>query len=95
LPAFIEAGSTLETAFSPLVLLLHMSLIAAGVALAQLLLQPLEYGIAGTAVTAGLVIAVMVHKARSGMSPLPTPTGAWVLATAPLFALHQPLLGAW
>ena len=95
LPAFIEAGSTLETSFSPLVLFLHMVIIGGGVALAQLFLQPLEYGIAGTGVSAGLVIAMMVHKLRSSMSPMPSPAGMWMLGTAPLFALHQPLLGVW
>ena len=95
LATLAEAGDALETAFSPLVLLVHVALCGAGAALAQIFCQTSPFGISGTVVAAGLVVSLLVHQLRSGQPPRPTPTATCMLVLAPLFALHQPLLGIW
>lgn len=95
LATLAEAGEALETAFSPLVLLVHVAMCGAGAALAQISCQTSAVGISGTGVAAGLVVSLLVHQVRSGLPPRPTPTATWMLVLAPLLALHQPVLGIW
>ncbi|GAX83749.1 hypothetical protein CEUSTIGMA_g11174.t1 [Chlamydomonas eustigma] len=93
---FLEVGGDIEWNYSPLVLLIHIVMCGMGAAVTQLLLQPWNFGISGTGVVVGLVIATLVHQIRAGITPVQLSTKSKVLLLAsPLLAAYQPQFGLW